>query len=43
VRRSGVDDVLIDDEEPHERPEPIKGEVALDIYADRIDFEVRDA
>jgi hypothetical protein len=38
-----VDDVLIDDEEPHERPEPSKGEVALDIYADRIDFEVRDA
>jgi hypothetical protein len=38
-----VDDVLIGDEEPDGRVEPIGGEVPIDICADPVDLEVREA
>jgi hypothetical protein len=40
---STVDDVLIGDEEPDGRIEPIGGEVPIGICADPVDFEVKEA
>jgi hypothetical protein len=38
-----LDDVLLDEEESYERSEPPGGEVPIDICADPIDFEVKEA
>jgi hypothetical protein len=38
-----VDDVLVGDEETHEEVKPTRGDVPIDICADPVDFEVKEA